>query len=509
MQKQSRGARMCKTRLKILALCVGLGSPHAWAATQADIDSARAKGLGWLIANQNGDGSWGKGAAVMGSSAMGMEAFNNAGVRGPIFSRAYSWVANAPAASVDSLTRQIAALSGAGGNVDHLKGELLKARNTNLGWGAYPQYGTSFPDASLALLALTSYAPLSTADAQNALCQIITSQRVDKGWSWSYSWWPTSAPVLTLPNSSTIVPTAYNLFAIDAITKSRGIKDSYACFYWSGYSSAITNGVNWILTQKNPDNGFGANGVSSVIDTALAYQVLKQFKPDDPAIGQALDFLLGKQNATDGGWAADAFQTALVLKVLPAPLTPLQDTDKDGVPDDVEAYAPGGRAVASGNGQGVAGVNLPLELVQNVTLGTFFSHTLTVSGGTPPYTWKMMSGSLPPGVNLVSDTISGTPTATGRYPFTYGVTDAAQNSTQTVGVINVYVSSPSLANGDINGDSVVDAADVALVERMMLGLMTPSATQKQRADVSPVGNPDGVIDASDVARVRLKALGLD
>jgi len=29
------------------------------AATQAQIDAARANGIAWLIQNQNGDGSWG------------------------------------------------------------------------------------------------------------------------------------------------------------------------------------------------------------------------------------------------------------------------------------------------------------------------------------------------------------------------------------------------------------------------------------------------------------------
>jgi len=34
------------------------------AATQAQIDNARANGIAWLIQNQNGDGSWGKTAAT-------------------------------------------------------------------------------------------------------------------------------------------------------------------------------------------------------------------------------------------------------------------------------------------------------------------------------------------------------------------------------------------------------------------------------------------------------------
>jgi hypothetical protein len=64
---------------------------------------------------------------------------------------------------------------------------------------------------------------------------------------------------------------------------------------------------------------------------------------------------------------------------------------------------------------------------------------------------------------------------------------------------------PAPANGDLNGDGVVDAADVALAERMALGLTTPSANQLAHGDI----NGDGVIDTADVEHIRRKALGLE
>src|ERR1039457_4203087 len=61
--------------------------------------------------------------------------------------------------------------------------------------------------------------------------------------------------------------------------------------------------------------------------------------------------------------------------------------------------------------------------------GTFhysYNATLAASGGVPPYTWSLPSGSLPPGLNLdpPSGLISGTPTTEGTYPFTVQVADA-------------------------------------------------------------------------------------
>ncbi len=56
----------------------------------------------------------------------------------------------------------------------------------------------------------------------------------------------------------------------------------------------------------------------------------------------------------------------------------------------------------------------------------FYSETITASGGQAPYSSALLSGSLPPGLNLASSgTLSGTPTAAGTYPFTVRVTDDA------------------------------------------------------------------------------------
>ena len=64
-------------------------------------------------------------------------------------------------------------------------------------------------------------------------------------------------------------------------------------------------------------------------------------------------------------------------------------------------------------------------------------------------------------------------------------------------------------DGDLNGDGIVDVADVVLAQRIALGLIVPTATQLAHGDVAPAGAPDGVIDAADVNRILRKALGLE
>jgi subtilisin family serine protease len=58
-------------------------------------------------------------------------------------------------------------------------------------------------------------------------------------------------------------------------------------------------------------------------------------------------------------------------------------------------------------------------------LNGYYSQTLQVSGGSPPYIWSIFSGSLPQGLSLNGSTgeISGTPSATGIYSFTIRVID--------------------------------------------------------------------------------------
>lgn len=63
---------------------------------------------------------------------------------------------------------------------------------------------------------------------------------------------------------------------------------------------------------------------------------------------------------------------------------------------------------------------------------TAYSQQLSASGGSSPYTWKLISGSLPPGLALsTSGLIAGTPTllAAPGFPTAYSFTVQATDST--------------------------------------------------------------------------------
>ena len=59
-------------------------------------------------------------------------------------------------------------------------------------------------------------------------------------------------------------------------------------------------------------------------------------------------------------------------------------------------------------------------------VGVAYSQTLAASGGVPPYTWQVKSGSWPAGLSLSSGgMLSGTPTQVGSFSFTIQVTDSS------------------------------------------------------------------------------------
>ncbi|MGH7969084.1 MAG: putative Ig domain-containing protein, partial [Limisphaerales bacterium] len=81
----------------------------------------------------------------------------------------------------------------------------------------------------------------------------------------------------------------------------------------------------------------------------------------------------------------------------------------------------------------------------SVTAGTSYSQTLSASGGTTPYSWSVISGSLPAGLTLSSmGTLSGTPTTAATSTFTVQVNDSASHSATQSYSLTINSSSPGV-----------------------------------------------------------------
>ncbi len=87
--------------------------------------------------------------------------------------------------------------------------------------------------------------------------------------------------------------------------------------------------------------------------------------------------------------------------------------------------------------------------------GTAYTHTFPASGGTPPYTFAITSGSLPTGLSLDTGTgiVSGTPTIAGLFAFTITVTDAIA-ATASVGCTINILSNLAIACNNPPGGTV-------------------------------------------------------
>ncbi|MBA2642006.1 MAG: putative Ig domain-containing protein, partial [Actinobacteria bacterium] len=96
--------------------------------------------------------------------------------------------------------------------------------------------------------------------------------------------------------------------------------------------------------------------------------------------------------------------------------------------------------------------------VDDATLTQAYNETLVATGGTPPYTWSVSAGSLPPGLSLdpASGALTGTPSAAGSYSFTARVLDSqSQSDTQ---VLSIAVADPlAITTTSLSGGTVGQA----------------------------------------------------
>ena len=80
------------------------------------------------------------------------------------------------------------------------------------------------------------------------------------------------------------------------------------------------------------------------------------------------------------------------------------------------------------------------------TVGQPYSGTLGVAGGSGPYTWSLLSGSLPPGVEINTQTgaVTGVPLAGAVYTPTFEVSDASGETASASAVLAIQKLSPTI-----------------------------------------------------------------
>jgi hypothetical protein len=89
-------------------------------------------------------------------------------------------------------------------------------------------------------------------------------------------------------------------------------------------------------------------------------------------------------------------------------------------------------STTGGGGGGGGSVNITSDSLAAGTVNHAYRQTLNATGGTPPYTWSLIGGALPPGVGLSSGgVIEGTPVSVGFFSFMIMVRDSVGGSNHT------------------------------------------------------------------------------
>lgn len=418
----------------IVASSLALSSV-SWAATQAELDTARDKAVAWLVLNQQADGRWVSAPGLdIQTTAAAVEALQVAGQsRLPRFAAAVAWLQNAEASSNDALARQVIALKKAGVDVaaNRLAQTLLTRRNAvDKGWGAYPGFNASIPDTPLAMSALKQ-AGQTLADG-TVLESAFNSSSVSGGTGQRY-WLHVLGSDATPQERSKGEPVLATALSVLAL------KDQALA------ATAMNEAVAYLKAHQSTSGGSlgaftGIDGQVSAMDTAVAGEALSATAASgraDAAVQSALDYLRRTQDV-GGSWAGDALSTALALKLVGAASSAQLDTDGDGISDALELllgtdpYRADAKLLALGNeaAQSPAGPDT-LPLTYATVRGAAININLPMADAGTCCTTT--SGSLPAGVTLSA---SGSPLSVklGGAPTEVGAFDLRLYYTSTAGV---------------------------------------------------------------------------
>ncbi len=137
--------------------------------------------------------------------------------------------------------------------------------------------------------------------------------------------------------------------------------------------------------------------------------------------------------------------------------------------------------------------------------GASYSTSLSATGGTPPYSWSVASGSLPAGLalNSATGTISGTPTKEASYAFTMRVTDSGNPSQSASKSLSIVVAAsapitiwPAEATPRISADSDTNAVELGVkfksdVSGTIMGIRFYKASSNTGTHVGNLWTSDG------------------
>ena len=136
-------------------------------------------------------------------------------------------------------------------------------------------------------------------------------------------------------------------------------------------------------------------------------------------------------------------------------------------------------------------------------VGIAYTVTLSAEGGVPPYSWELVSGTLPDSLSLDSSgLISGVPAAVDTQTFTVAVEDAVGNKDEKE--FSLTVTEKEFERGDVNGDGNINVLDVMATINHILDVQPLEGLELDCADC----NDDGVVNILDALGIVNVILGI-
>jgi len=243
----------------------------------------------WLETNQDVSGYWGIDKQTpFRDATVVLEVLSSFDVDSAVVNNGFNAIYSDDIKSIDYMSRKLIAICSHGYSIpSYLQDTLVNWQNFDGGWGYCKYYSSNNLDALLALKALKVSSYSSTPVLQSGINYLINNQNIDGGWSFIAG------------DSSRVFFSAHALIVLSMYSNDFDV------------STPIQNGVNWLKSQIDGDNGFGTGG-SNAYETGLALAALVLNDPVASEIADAQDYLESTQ-LPDGSWNNDAYSTALAI----------------------------------------------------------------------------------------------------------------------------------------------------------------------------------------------------
>lgn len=139
-------------------------------------------------------------------------------------------------------------------------------------------------------------------------------------------------------------------------------------------------------------------------------------------------------------------------------------------------------------------VGVNAAALPNARVGTAYSATLTASGGTTPYAFSVVGGTLPDGIVLsTGGALSGTPTISGTFGFTVRVTDAGGVSAE--GAQTLVVDAPAVPDAR---PTVVTVPATSTTGPTTIDLSAQTANAARIEIVTPPAQGSATVDGMSI-----------